>query len=179
MAVDAHEAWWPSTGRAGPHHAEPPPDPRVIDPVKAAQLRDLFGQSGWSGEGADLAILRALFCARIKDRTIGVPCWDDVQDYDRAHRPVGPKRFYVSTSFIHCRRYTESIDDAVRLIGSVLPAAGYRITAQLGAPPSAWLMWNDVTGRSHTARSIPLALLAALFAELAARPEAAVTRREP
>lgn len=132
MAVDAHEAWWPSTGRAGPHHAEPPPDPRVIDPVKAAQLRDLFGQSGWSGEGADLAILRALFCARIKDRTIGVPCWDDVQDYDRAHRPVGPKRFY-----------------------------------------------NDVTGRSHTARSIPLALLAALFAELAARPEAAVTRREP
>ena len=178
MTVDAHEAWWPVSGTAGPHHAEPAPDPRVIDPVKMAQLRDLW-QSGWSGEGADLAILRALFCARVKGREIGVPRWDYAQDCDRAHRPMGPKRFYVSTSFVNRRNYTESIDDAVWLIGSVLPAAGYRITAQLGAQPCAWIMWDDVTGRSHTARSPPLALLAALFAELAARPEAAVARREP
>lgn len=175
---DEHSWWWPIDA-IGPHHAERPPDPRLIDPIKAAELRDLFLDPGWTGEGADLAIMRTLFCARVDGRAVSVPIWDVSQDRNALLLPIGEPRFYVTTAIVNLEPYTRSLDATVRLLKNVLPQCGYSLVERPGASPTARLVQEAAQGSGQSARSAPLALLAVLFGELADHPEAAASHRRP
>ncbi|CAO4182169.1 hypothetical protein EEDFHM_04076 [Methylorubrum populi] len=142
-------------------------------------MRDLFLDPGWAGEGADLAIMRALFCARVNGRSVSVPSWDVSQDRDRLLRPIGTPRFYVTTAIVNLQSYTRSLDAAVGLLKKVLPQFGYSLAEEPSARPSACLCQHMARGPSYVARTAPLALLAALFGELADHPEAAASHRVP
>ena len=184
--TDEHLDWWP-LDRGGPLMREPPPDHRRIDPAEIDSLRTLIVEKNWTGDGTHLAILRRLYAARDGDdkHSVRVPTWPGshsikagLPSWMRDRRYLLDGRHYVSTDIVKPLHYTSSLDDAVRLLESVLPRSHYSIRTDDDGAEAEIVTKGRGEGKTR-GRSAPIALIGAILAVLIADPDRAAPRREP
>lgn len=161
-------------------HKVKPPDTRVIDPKKMRELRELStAPHGWQGEGANKALMRALFDAKINGTQAIIPSWEKSYEGpdDRFGDPPPPLH-YETISIVSVPNLTGSQNAAASTFLNVLPQCGYALRVDKeGARACVTVEGED--GPWHPARNAALAIMCALLGYLEKHPETAAAYREP
>ncbi|GJD57455.1 hypothetical protein [Methylobacterium dankookense] len=124
-----------------------PPDPRAIDPAQARSIRERLEDKyyyQWRATRADAQLIDALYagCAQSNGDRYTL-CVETIFLDDKGHspplrwRPWGScdefkRYYYVTACSVTVRPFITSYDDAVRLLGSLLPGWGYSLRYAAG-----------------------------------------------